>query len=163
MEKDVKEVNNRKEIRDKEKIETEEMEFAAKMIELREILQESLANAPVEYTVYDMIPTMKKWVATEKGYISFIKSLIYMDVFEEVEDMDVKDIDLVLEETAEHVLDTDAKELPLVNPDIIDYFFKCKYDFEQEKKLNSHKEKEEESKAKEEVKKEKEEKKDESR
>lgn len=160
MEKDVKEVNNRKEIRDKEKIETEEMEFAAKMIELREILQESLANAPVEYTVYDMIPTMKKWVATEKGYISFIKSLIYMDVFEEVEDMDVKDIDLVLEETAEHVLDTDAKELPLVNPDIIDYFFKCKYDFEQEKKLNTEKE---EPKAKEEDKKEKEEKKDESR
>lgn len=160
MEKDVKEVNNRKEIRDKEKIETEEMEFAAKMIELREILQESLANAPVEYTVYDMIPTMKKWVATEKGYISFIKSLIYMDVFEEVEDMDVNDIDLVLEETAEHVLDTDAKELPLVNPGIIDYFFKCKYDFEQEKKLNTEKE---EPKAKEEVKKEKEEKKDESR
>lgn len=159
MEKDVKEVNNRKEIRDKEKIETEEMEFAAKMIELREILQESLANAPVEYTVYDMIPTMKKWVATEKGYISFIKSLIYMDVFEEVEDMDVNDIDLVLEETAEHVLDTDAKELPLVNPDIIDYFFKCKYDFEQEKKLNTEKEEE----PKEEVKKEKEEKRDESR
>lgn len=160
MEKGVKEVNNRKEIRDKEKIETEEMEFAAKMIELREILQESLANAPVEYTVYDMIPTMKKWVATEKGYISFIKSLIYMDVFEEVEDMDVNDIDLVLEETAEHVLDTDAKDLPLVNPDIIDYFFKCKYDFEQEKKLNTEKE---EPKAKEEVKNEKEGKKDESR
>lgn len=156
-----KDVNNRKEIRDKEKIETEERELEAKIKEMTVELEKSLANRPVEYTVYDMIPTIKKWVATEKGYISFIKSLIYMDVVEEVEEMDVDDLDLVLEETAEHVLDTDAKELPLVNPDIIDYFFKCKYDFEQEKKLNT--EKEEEPKPKEEVKKEKEEKKDESR
>lgn len=162
MEKDVKDVNNRKEIRDKEKIETEEREFETKMIELREILQESLANAPVEYTIHDMIPTIKQWIATEKGYVNFIKSLIYMDVFEEVEYMDVHDLDSVLEETAEYVLDTDAKDLPFVNPDIIDYFFKAKYDFEQEKKLNTHKEEKEESK---EVKAEteKEEKKDESR
>ena len=156
-----KDVNNRKEIRDKEKIETEERELEAKIKKMTVELEKSLANRPVEYTVYDMIPAIKKWVATEKGYISFIKSLIYMDVVEEVEEMDVDDLDLVLEETAEHVLDTDAKELPLVNPDIIDYFFKCKYDFEQEKKLNT--EKEEEPKPKEEVKKEKEEKKDESR
>ena len=162
MEKDVKDVNNRKEIRDKEKIETEEREFEAKMIELREILQESLANAPVEYTIHDMIPTIKQWIATEKGYVNFIKSLIYMDVFEEVEYMDVHDLDSVLEETAEYVLDTDAKDLPFVNPDIIDHFFKAKYDFEQEKKLNTHKEEKEEPK---EVKAEteKEEKKDESR
>ena len=91
-----KDVNNRKEIRDKEKIETEEREFEAKMIELREILKKALANAPVEYTIYDMIPTIKQWIATEKGYVNFIKSLIYMDVFEEVEYMDVHDLDSVL-------------------------------------------------------------------
>lgn len=156
MEKDVKDVN-KKEIREKEK---EELE--ARMKEMTVEPEKSLANRPVEYTIHDMVPAIKAWIATEKGYMNLIKSFIYMDVFEEVEEMDVDDLDLLLEETAEYVLDTDAKDLPLVNPDIIDYFFKCKYDFEQEKKINTHKEKEE-TKAKEEVKNEKEEKKDESR
>ena len=154
MEKDAKDVN-KKEIREKEK---EELE--ARMKEMTVEPEKSSVNRPVEYTIHDMVPAIKAWIATEKGYMNLIKSFIYMDVFEEVEEMDVDDLDLLLEETAEYVLDTDAKDLPLVNPDIIDYFFKCKYDFEQEKKINTHKE--EEPKAKE-VKNEKEEKKDESR
>lgn len=151
-----KDVNNRKEIREKEELE-------ARMKETSVEPEKSLTNRPIEYTIHDMVPAIKAWIATEKGYMNLIMSFIYMDVFEEVEEMDVDDLTSILEETAEYVLDTDAKELPLVNPDIIDYFFKCKYDFEQEKKLNLHKEKEEEPKAKEEVKKEKEGKKDESR
>ena len=123
-----KEVKN--ELRKEEKIEKS----------VQEVVKEAL-------TYIEIVDTMQKWSKNKDDYKAFVKALIVCDTFEspEKEDAHRDDVDAALEETIDLVLNSDPSELPLVNPEIIDFFFKTLYDRKQERKLNQDKGEENES------------------
>ena len=123
-----KEVKN--ELRKEEKIEKT----------VQEVVKEAL-------TYIEIVDTMQKWSKNKDDYKAFVKALIVCDTFESPEKQDAHrdDVDAALEETIDLVLNSDPSELPLVNPEIIDFFFKALYDRKQERKLNQDKGEENES------------------
>ena len=124
-----KEVKN--ELRKEEKIEKT----------VQEVVKEAL-------TYIDIVDTMQKWSKSKGDYKAFVKALIVSDILEvseEKQDVHRDDVDAALEEAVDFVLNSDPNELPLINPEIIDYFFKALYDRKQERKLNQDKGEENES------------------
>lgn len=123
-----KEVKN--ELRKEEKVEKS----------VQEVVKEAL-------TYIEIVDTMQKWSKNKDDYKAFVKALIVCDTFESLEKQDAHrdDVDAALEETIDLVLNSDPSELPLVNPEIIDFFFKTLYDRKQERKLNQDKGEENES------------------
>lgn len=128
--------------------------------EIEEVVVEE-KKVPSISCIKDIIPVMKKWTESEDGCVEFIKAIMYMDVVDDVKHLTDEEVDIILDETANWVMDQNPIEVPIMNPDIVNYLCRVKYDLEQEKKLNQHEEVVKE--VKEELKKEKEEKKDEDR
>ena len=111
---------------------------------IEKTVQEAVKEA---LTYIDIVDTMQKWSKNRDDYKAFVKALIVSDTFEAPEKQGAHrdDIDAALEETIDLVLNSDPNELPLINPEIIDYFFKVLYDRKQERKLNQDKGEENES------------------
>ena len=108
---------------------------------VQEVVKEAL-------TYIDIVDTLQKWSKNKDDYKAFVKALIVSDtleVSEEKQDVHRDDIDAALEETIDFVLNSDPNELPLINSEIIDFFFKALYDSKQERKLNQDKGEENES------------------